>query len=176
VEQYLLQVEAITGLLEVCLRTVYFQVDDKFYKQKDDMAMGSSLSPIVSNIFMDHLGKLALDSAQHKSSLWLRYVDDTFVVWPHSPERLQNFLSHLSSLRLSVQFTMEIQSDSAIPFLVVLLIRKRTTLATKVYRKLTHTGRDRLPHVKRGLIQNHRNRASTICQKRQDLFNEISSL
>jgi hypothetical protein len=31
-------------------------------------------------------------------------------------------------------------------------------------------------HGKRGLIQSHHNRASTICQERQDLFNEISSL
>jgi hypothetical protein len=36
---------------------------------------------------------------------------------------------------------MEIESDSAIPFLDVLVIKKGTTLATKVYRKPTHTGR-----------------------------------
>jgi hypothetical protein len=28
-------------VLEVCLRTTYFQVDDKFYQQKDGMAMGN---------------------------------------------------------------------------------------------------------------------------------------
>jgi hypothetical protein len=74
-----LQVEAVMELLEVCLITTYFQVDDKFFQQKHGMAMGSSL-PIVSNIFMEHFEKLALDSAQYKPSLWLRYVDDTFVV------------------------------------------------------------------------------------------------
>jgi hypothetical protein len=123
------------------------------------MAMGSSLSPIVSNIFMEHLERFALDSAQFKPSLWHRYVDDTFVVWPHGPERLQDFLSHLNSLRPSIQFTMEIESDSAIAFLDVLVNRKGTTLATKVYGKPTHTGRylninsNHPPHVKRGLIQ-----------------------
>jgi hypothetical protein len=58
-------------LLEVCVRTTIFQVDDRFFQQKDVMAMGSCLSPIVSNIFMEHFEKLALDSAQHKPSLWL---------------------------------------------------------------------------------------------------------
>jgi hypothetical protein len=105
------------------------------------MAMGSSLSPIHSNIFPEHSEKLALDSAQHKPSLWLQYVDDTFVVWPRGQEQLQNFLSHLNSLRHSIQFTKKIQSGSAIPFLDVLVIRKGTTLANKVYRKPTHTGR-----------------------------------
>jgi hypothetical protein len=31
--------------------------------QKDGMTVGSSLSPIVSNILMEHFEKLALDSA-----------------------------------------------------------------------------------------------------------------
>jgi hypothetical protein len=78
---------------------------------------------------MEHFEKLALDSAQHRPSLWLQYVDDTFVVWPYDPEQLQNFLSQLSSLRLSIQFSVETESDSAIAFLDVLAIRKETTLA-----------------------------------------------
>jgi hypothetical protein len=49
-EQSIFQVEAIMELLEVCFRTTYFQVDNKFFQQKDGMAMGSSLSPIISNI------------------------------------------------------------------------------------------------------------------------------
>jgi hypothetical protein len=85
-----LQVEAIMELLQVCLRKTYFQVDDKFFQQKDGMDMRSSLSPNVSNTFMEHFEKLALDSAQHNPSLWLRYVDDMFALYPHGSERLQD--------------------------------------------------------------------------------------
>jgi hypothetical protein len=46
-------------LLEVCLKTTYFQVDDKFFQQKDGMAMGKALSPVVSNIYMEHFEELA---------------------------------------------------------------------------------------------------------------------
>jgi hypothetical protein len=59
-----LQAEAIMELLEVCLRTTYFQVDDKFFQQKAGMAMGSSVSPIISSFYIEHFEKLALDSAQ----------------------------------------------------------------------------------------------------------------
>jgi hypothetical protein len=62
-ERYVLQVETIMELLEVSLRTTYFQVDDKFIQQKYGMAMGIYLSPIVSNIFMEHFEEKALDSA-----------------------------------------------------------------------------------------------------------------
>jgi hypothetical protein len=81
-----------------------------------------------------------------------------------------------------MELTVEIESNSAIHFLDVLVIRKRTTRATKVYRKHTHTGRyfnfksNHPPHVKRGLIQSLHNRASAVYQERQDLFNKISNL
>jgi hypothetical protein len=44
-------------LLVVCLRTTYFQADNKFFQQKDGMAMECCVSPIVSNIFMEHFEK-----------------------------------------------------------------------------------------------------------------------
>jgi hypothetical protein len=86
-EWSVLQVEAIMELLEVCLRTTYFQMEDKFFQQRDGMAMGRSLSSIISNNFMEHFEKLALDSALHKPLLWLWYIDDTSVIWPHGSER-----------------------------------------------------------------------------------------
>jgi predicted GIY-YIG superfamily endonuclease len=181
-ERSVLEVEAVMELLEVCLRTTYFQVDDGFYQQKEGMAMGNSLSPIVSNIYMEHFEQLALNSAQDKPSLWLRYVDDTFVIWPHGTERIQNFLTHLNSLRPTIQFTMEMESGGAIPFLDVLVIRKGTALTTQVYRKPTHTGRylnfdsNHPPHVKRGIIYSLLDRAATICQDRQDRLVEVSNL
>jgi hypothetical protein len=55
---------------------------DKFFQWKDGMSMGNSVSAIVSSMYMEHFEKLAFDWAQHKPSLWLRYIDDTFVVCP----------------------------------------------------------------------------------------------
>jgi hypothetical protein len=95
---------------------------------------------------------------------------------------VKDFLSHLNSLQPFIQFTIEIESDSEIAFLDVLVIREETTLTTKVYRKPTYTDRrlnlnsNHLLHVKRGLIQSLYNRASTICQEPQDLVKELSNL
>jgi hypothetical protein len=76
--------------------------------------------------------RLALDSALYKPSLWLWYVDDTFVVWPHGPKQLHKLLGHLNSLRPSNRSAMENDLDNVISFLNVLV--------TQVYRKPTHTG------------------------------------
>ncbi|PNF25737.1 hypothetical protein B7P43_G14161, partial [Cryptotermes secundus] len=121
------------------LRPTDFQVDDKFFQEKCGLSMRSCLSPIVSNIFMEHSEKMALDSAQHKPSLWPRYLDDelVLVVWDDT--------GHQSP------------------------------------QETTHTGRylnfncNHPSHGKRGLIQSLHNIASSVCQERQDLVNEISS-
>jgi hypothetical protein len=75
-----LQVEDMMELLDICLKTTNFQFYGKFYQQKDGMAMGNSLSLVVSNIFMEYFEEIALETADYKPAKWLRYVNDTFVI------------------------------------------------------------------------------------------------
>jgi hypothetical protein len=46
-----------------------------------------------------HRPELATKSAQQNPPLWLRYLVDVFVIWPHGTERLPNLLSHLNGFR-----------------------------------------------------------------------------
>ena len=55
--------------------------DDEFYEQVEGAAMGSPLSPVVANIFMEKFEEGTLKSADLKPTMWRRYVDDTFVLW-----------------------------------------------------------------------------------------------
>jgi hypothetical protein len=72
-----LQAEDSVKLLAICLRTTHFQFEEKFSQQKVGMALGNSLSLLASNIFMGNLEEIPLDTADHKPSKWLRYIDDT---------------------------------------------------------------------------------------------------
>jgi hypothetical protein len=53
-ERSVLEMNVIMELLEVYLKTKYFQADDKFFHKKESMAIGSSLSPAASSIFKGH--------------------------------------------------------------------------------------------------------------------------
>jgi hypothetical protein len=106
VERSTLHPEAIMAMLKVCLRTTYFRMGDTFFQQKDGMTMGSSLSRIVSGLYLVHLDNMTPAAALHKPPLCPRYLDDTFVVWPHGPEQLQNLFGHLNSLRQTVDFLL----------------------------------------------------------------------
>ncbi len=74
-----------------------------------------------------------------KPLVWLRYVDDTLVVWQHGKQELYKFLDHLNSRHSAIQFTMELESNGNLPFLDVLVQKSDNNLNFSVYRKPTHT-------------------------------------
>lgn len=76
--------------------------------------MGSSLSPILANVFMECFEEEAIRTTQTKSTLWLRYVDNTFVLWQHGRDKQDRFLTHLNNIRPSIQFTTEIEKDGSL--------------------------------------------------------------
>ena len=101
--------------------------------------MRSPLSPILADIFMEEFETSALRSAHLQPNLWLRYLDDTFVVWPHGRD-IQDFLKHLNEQHSSIKSTMEVEEDGKIPFLDVGISRNPDgSLHHNVYRKPTHT-------------------------------------
>ena len=103
--------------------------------------MGSPLSPVMANLFMEEFEKKALATATLKPGFRFRYVDDTLSSWSHGLDNLQKFLDHINSLHPSIKFTFEVQKDDkTIPFLDVLFtIHDDGSLGHKVYRKPTHT-------------------------------------
>ena len=100
--------------------------------------MGSPVSPIVANIFMQDLETKAVQYSEFIPKIWYRYVDDTFVIIEKQHE--DYFFEHINLINPSIQFTKELESDHKLPFLDVLIHRDiSSTLNTTLYRKPTHT-------------------------------------
>ena len=59
--------------------------------QKMGTAMGSPMSPAYSSLFMGKLEQQFLASRDILPSVWLRFLDDIFMVWDHSLESLHCF-------------------------------------------------------------------------------------
>ena len=58
-----MEVGDIILLLEFCLKNTYFSFQGQFYEQVEGAAMGSPVSPIVANLYMEYLEQKALSTA-----------------------------------------------------------------------------------------------------------------
>ena len=56
-ERTVMEVSDIILLMEFCLNNTYFSFQDQFYEQVEGAAMGSPVSPIVANVYMEYLNK-----------------------------------------------------------------------------------------------------------------------
>ena len=137
-----LSVQNIVEILGFCLHNTYFSFQNKFYEQVEGAAMGSLVSPIVANLYMEHFKREALRSASQAQRFWYRFVDDMWVIQQQAHKQL--FLDHVNSIDPVIKFTVrrmyQYQENGAIPFLDTLVKPEAdNSLSIKVYNKLTHT-------------------------------------
>ena len=140
--------------------------------------MGSPISPLIANIFMEEFEVKALSSFPHPPSLWLRFVDDTFVI--NKAEHSQELLQHINNQDPHIQFTVEPTQQGSLPFLDTLItIQPDNTLSTTVYRKPIHTDQylhwDSNHHItaKQSVFNTLAHRAKTVSSTQDSLDKEL---
>ncbi|KAK2147713.1 hypothetical protein NP493_3394g00000 [Ridgeia piscesae] len=129
----------IIELLDFCLNTTYLIYNEAYYQQRHGAAMGSPISPLVANCYMEQFEKVAISTAPPPPpSLWLRYVDDTFTVL-HEYD-VEEFTEHINSNDPHIKFTIEPEKDSKLPFLDLCThILDDGCTKIIIYRKPRHT-------------------------------------
>ena len=133
-----LNIDDILSLTSLCLKCTYFKFNGEFYKQIHGAAMGSPLSPVIANLYMENLETKALTSLQTPPSFYKRYMDDIFIIC--KMDHTDRILQHFNSQDPSIKFTIEKETDKKLPFLDVLVDRNENgEIITTVYKKKTHT-------------------------------------
>ena len=160
----------IADLLDFVLRSTYFHYNGSIYEQREGAAMGSPVSAVIANLYMETFEEQAIESAPSKPKIWKRYVDDTFTILDR--DRVDSFLKHLNSQQPTIRFTMETENDNKIAFLDASVSREPDgRLTTSVYRKPTHTDQylaydsHNPQSVKRGIVKCLYDRAKRLMTK-----------
>ncbi|BHF77158.1 hypothetical protein SprV_0502026100 [Sparganum proliferum] len=168
----------ILQLLKLCFRT-YFTFDGTVYEQVKDTPMGSPISGFIAEAVLQQLESLVFQ--HHKSKLWARYVDDTFVVIER--DQLLTFKERLNAVFPDIQFTMEEEENNQLAFLDVLVCRKDCGgLETKVFRKATNTmqvlhfNTNHPINHKRSCVRTLYRRVETHCSEPEDKIAELQYL
>ncbi|XP_060556022.1 uncharacterized protein LOC132716717 [Ruditapes philippinarum] len=123
-------------ILYFILKKTCFRFNDTFYEQIAGTTMGTKCAPSYAIIFMDKIEQEFLAKYPISPLVWWRYIDDIFMVWPHSREDLNAFTTALNSFHTTVKFTVDINQTSA-NFLDVTVKDLKGKLSTTLYTKPT---------------------------------------
>ena len=105
-----------------------------FYRQVDGLAMGSPPAPLIANGWLSKFDP----QIQGNAKLFSRYMD--YIIRSIKSSEIDSVLQMINMLHPSLNFTIERESDSCLPFLDMLVIRKDQKLSSTWYNKPTDTG------------------------------------
>ena len=81
---------------EFVLKNNFFEFDSKVKQKISGNAVGTKFAPPYACIFMDKVEIDSLETQTVKPVVWLRYIEDIFLIWNESEEKLEGFLENLN--------------------------------------------------------------------------------
>ena len=176
----------ILNLLKLCLNNNDFEFNNEWFLQISGTAMGKKFAPNYANLFLAKWEQEALEKCPKKPSCYLRFLDDIFIIWPHSKQEFNEFFQILNSHHSSINLKASIESIK-INFLDVTIFKgnnfyKNGKLDTKVYfkptdsRQLLHKTSYHPKHTFKSIIKSQILRYYRICSNKNDFESACKSL
>ena len=163
-----LPTDKIIRICTLITNQCYFTYDNKYYKQKLGLPMGSPVSGVLACLFLEFLESGPFSYILPKTTTYFRYIDDALIIYPRQTN-LENLVTRLNDVEPTIKFTHEDENDDTLPFLDVRLHRTENKLKFSVFRKITnkddhiHFYSHHTPKIKSGLIIGFYLRALRIC-------------
>jgi predicted GIY-YIG superfamily endonuclease len=135
-------VNQIVKLLKIVLKQNYFRFNGRFYEQTNGLAMGSPLSGILSEVFLQYNEEILLEKLKrsHEVELYTRYVDDILIIYKETEkDEKEKMMKLFNDHHSHLTFTNEYEENKKISFLDLTVLRRENKLEFDIYRKPTQT-------------------------------------
>ena len=131
--------DSLLKLLECILTKNNFQFDNQHFLQIKECAMGTRVARSFTYTYMakfedDHVYTYCL-----QMFMYLRYLDDNFLIWQHGLEKLHKFVEHLNSRMDSLLFMMIFSRESTHFLDITVKFRAKHCIQICTVNQLTHT-------------------------------------
>ena len=105
--------KVLATFLGLILTLNNFIFNSKLYLQIKGCAMGTICAPVYANIFMVYFEeKFIYPLIDAKTLLYLRFIDDIFMIWAKSEKDLIEFLNELNTKHTSIKFEFKYSKQS----------------------------------------------------------------
>ena len=144
-------------------------------------AMGTKMAPQYVNLVMADLEEKILDKFPNKPIIYLRYIDDIFLIWTHGEESLKQVYSAFNSENPSIKLTMDYSMEH-IHFLDSTVIIQNGHINTSIYKKPTdtytylHPTSSHSPHITKSIVFSQALRYCRLCSEPRDRNMQLEKL
>ncbi|CAH2094625.1 unnamed protein product [Euphydryas editha] len=132
------EITELIELTKLCMKQNYFKFNNQFYQQKEGLAMGSPLSPLMADIFMDDFENKHIVK-NNNILYYYRYVDDIIICWTGTDRQLDIFVKNLNNIHPKIKFKSELEQNHSINFLDLTITRVNNKHQFGIFRKPTYT-------------------------------------
>jgi hypothetical protein len=119
----------------------YFHYEGKFYKSKSGVAMGSPLSGILAEIYLQQIEQTRIKHLLEDGRIiyYNRYVDDIFLIYDQTKINPQIINIEFNSQYKELHFTINEELNNQINYLDLTLTNNQGHIEMEIYRKPTAT-------------------------------------
>jgi predicted GIY-YIG superfamily endonuclease len=174
-----LTITDLKQILLLSLNNSYCQFNGRFYRQKQGLPMGNTLSPILADLYMNDYIEKNMENMEQPLRLW-RYVDDILMITKKNEDEIKLIVERLNKIRSKIRFTHEYETNGSINFLDTTLSKTNNgNISIRWYRK--DTAADRLlnynsHHHKSIKINIIKNMTAKIIETSKDTLNQQEDL
>jgi hypothetical protein len=128
-------------LLNTVLRQNYCQFADSFYQPEKGVAVGSPISSIVVEIFLQYYEENTVKyHLENKRILFYnRYVDDILIIFDSSRITIEKVHTYIKNVHHQLTFKPTPEENNAISYLDLTITRLNTSIDINIFRKPTTT-------------------------------------
>ena len=178
-----LLIPIVSSFLWLILTLNNFIFNDRNFLQTSGVSMGTKCAPSYANLFMGYFEKKFIyPHLIDKSSLYLRYIDDIFIISNGTEEELNTFIKTVNEAHPTIKFDIN-YSYNEINFLdTMIIINANNQLVTTLYKKPTdkntfiHRKSYHPPATKKSIPYSQALRLSRICSQDDDYHNQLEEL
>ena len=126
-------------MLDTILIQNYLKFNNKFFQPHKGVAMGSPISGLVAEIFLQHHKLLKSIIDIKKIIFYNRYVDDVIIIYDERLTNSNEILNYMDNIHPELHFKVTDEENNNISFLDLLITKENNRLSINIYRKPTAT-------------------------------------
>jgi hypothetical protein len=125
--------------LKTILQQNYFLHNNTIYQPTKGVAMGSPISGLIAEIFLQFYENLNIKHQLENKALifYTRYVDD--IIYDSTKTTYQQIVQQANTIHIDLTLNYSWENDNTINFLDIIIYRDNNTFNINIYRKPTTT-------------------------------------